>query len=534
MAEGRLSALAVAKCRVLVERRHRCGHWQPAAASLKLRLVEAPDVRYARSGGLSIAYQVVGDGPIDLVFVPFLISTVFTWQHPLFVTFYKRLASFSRLILLDNRGTGASDRPRTPPTLEAQMDDVRAVLDEVGSEQAALFGGAHGGQMCALFAATYPERTSALVLYNAWSRLPGTDEEHRRMIRRFRDEWWRTEVLKGNVQEQYPSLVGDESFLHSLMMIMRASASPSSAAEFIRTAAEADIAEVLPLIRVPTLLLYRRDLQAGPDLLPARDPEEQARHVAGLIPHARVVAVPGQDIAPFVGEEIPGEVERFLRAPLAEPVPDRVLATVLFTDIVGSTERAAALGDRGWRELLARHRQDVRRELQRFAGVELDTAGDGFFASFDGPARGITCAQAIVASAAEHGLDVRAGLHTGECEREGGREARRHRRSHWRADCRTGSAGRSSRLPNSERPRTRIRHRVRRPRRPRTQRRPRRMATIRHPTALAEQPEVFICRTLREARHERRQSAIASFPHLRCPATRSGGPSPSAAGKRSQ
>jgi class 3 adenylate cyclase len=203
--------------------------------------------------------------------------------------------------------------------------------------------------------------------------------------------------------------------------IVRASASPGSAVEFMRTAAEADIAEVLPMIRVPTLLLYRRDLHAGPDLLPARDPEEQARQVAALIPDVRVVAVAGQDISPFVGEEIPAEVERFLCAPRAEAVPDRVLATVLFTDMVGSTERAASLGDRAWRELLAAHREDVRRELQRFDGVELDTAGDGFFASFDGPARGISCATAIVASAAERGLDVRAGLHTGECEREAGK-----------------------------------------------------------------------------------------------------------------
>ena len=383
--------------------------------------MEPPDVQYARSGDLSIAYQVVGDGPIDLVFVPFLISAVFSWQHPLFASFYKRLASFSRLILFDKRGTGASDRPRTPPTLEAQMDDVRAVLDVVGSEQAALFGAGHGAQMCALFAATYPERTSALVLYNAWSRLAGTEEELRRLIRRTRDEWGRTEAFEHIIEAQYPSLVGDESFLQSLATIVRASASPGSAAEFMRTAAEADIADVLPLIRASTLLLYRRDLHAGSDLIPARNPEEQAKHVAGLIPDARVVAVSGRDISPFVGEEIPAEVERFLRAPRAEPVPDRVLATVLFTDIVGSTERAASLGDRAWRELLAAHREDVRGELRRFDGVELDTAGDGFFASFDGPARGITCARGIVASAAKRGLDIRAGLHTGECEREGGK-----------------------------------------------------------------------------------------------------------------
>jgi pimeloyl-ACP methyl ester carboxylesterase len=167
----------------------------------------------------------IGDGPIDLVFAPFLISTVFTWQHPLYATFYERLASFSRLILFDKRGTGASDRPRTPPTLEAQMDDVRAALDAVGSEQAALFGAAHGGQMCALFAATYPERTSALVLYATWPRLPGTDQEHRRMIRSFRDEWGRQDTIERLTQEQYPSFAGDASFLRSMLTIVGSAAS---------------------------------------------------------------------------------------------------------------------------------------------------------------------------------------------------------------------------------------------------------------------------------------------------------------------
>jgi len=204
-------------------------------------------------------------------------------------------------------------------------------------------------------------------------------------------------------------------------MIARASASPGSAAEFMRTAAEADITAVLPTIRAPTLLLYRRDLKAGPDLLPARDLEARARELAAAIPNASVVAIPGQDIAPFVGGEIPAEIERFLREPLAQPRPDRVLATVLFTDIVGSTERAASLGDRAWHDLLTSHRAQVRRELARSSGIELDTAGDGFFASFDGPARAIGCAKAIVKSAAQQGLDVRAGLHTGECEREGGK-----------------------------------------------------------------------------------------------------------------
>jgi class 3 adenylate cyclase len=381
--------------------------------------VERPVVEYARSGDLSIAYQVVGDGGADLVFVPFLISTIFTWQHELFASFYERLAAFSRLILFDKRGTGASDRPRTPPTLEAQMDDVRAVLDAVGSEQTALFGAGHGGLICALFAATYPERTSALVLYNSWPRLPGTPEEHRRLIRRFREEWGAQKMIEHVVHEQYPSLANDDSFLRSMGTIVPASASPGAAADFIRTVTEADIGDVLRSIRVPTLVLYREDLSVGPDLLAARSADEQARRVAAAIPKARAVGVAGRDIAPFVGDEIPAEVERFLRAPLEAPVPDRVLATILFTDIVGSTERAVSLGDRDWRDVLASHRADVRRELVRFDGVELDTAGDGFLATFDGPARGIGCAQAIVASAAQHGLAVRAGLHTGECEREG-------------------------------------------------------------------------------------------------------------------
>jgi class 3 adenylate cyclase len=391
--------------------------------SPKLRAVEQPDVQYARSGDLSIAYQVVGEGPIDLVFVPFIISPVFSWIHPVFASFYERLASFSRLILLDKRGVGASDRPRTPPTLETQMDDVRAVLDAVGSEQAVLFGAGHGGLMCFLFAATYPERTSALVVYEPFARLPGAVEEHHRNIRRIRNEWGRREWLEQDIQHDYPSQAGDESFTRSLLMILRASASPGSAAEFVRSVAEADVSAVLPTIRAPTLLLYRRQVPEYSDIMASRRPEEQARQVAAALPSARTIAVAGRDMAPFVGDEIPTEVERFLRAPLAAPIPDRVLATILFTDIVGSTERAASLGDRAWRDLLASHRAGVRRDLARFGGVELDTAGDGFFASFDGPARAIKCASAIVASAAEQSLDVRAGVHTGECEREGSKLA---------------------------------------------------------------------------------------------------------------
>ena len=192
--------------------------------------MQLPDVEYARSGDLSIAYQVLGGGPIDLIFVPFMISSIFSSQHSPFSAFYERLASFSRLILFDKRGIGASDRPHTPPTLEAQMDDVRAVLDAVGSEQAALFGAGHGGQMCALFAATYPERTSALVLYNPWARFPGTPDQHRRLIRSIRGEVGRSDSIERLVEEQYPSFVDDKEFLHAVGLILRASVSPGAAA----------------------------------------------------------------------------------------------------------------------------------------------------------------------------------------------------------------------------------------------------------------------------------------------------------------
>jgi class 3 adenylate cyclase len=277
--------------------------------------------------------------------------------------------------------------------------------------------------MCFLFAATYPERTSALIVYEPFARLPGTTEDHHRNIRRIRNEWGRREWLEEDIYDDYPSFADDESFKRALLMLLRASASPGSAAEFIRSVADADVSSVLPTIRVPTLLLYRRDVREYSDIMASRRPEEQAREVAAALPNARTIAVAGRDMSPFVGDEIAAEVERFLAAPASAPVPDRVLATILFTDIAGSTERAAALGDHAWRDLLASHRAEVRRALAHFDGVELDTAGDGFFASFDGPARAIRCATAIVASAAEQGLEVRAGIHTGECEREDGKLA---------------------------------------------------------------------------------------------------------------
>jgi class 3 adenylate cyclase len=377
--------------------------------------VDVPETRYARSGDIHVAYQVVGEGP-DLVFVSWTLSMIFAWLHPVFVDFFERLASFSRLILFDKRGIGASDRPRSLPTLETQMDDVRAVLDAVGSEQATLFGAGHGGAMCALFAATYPERTSALVTWNAWPRLPGTAEEHRAEIRRVRDVFEHEDMLVESIPKGYPSLEGDESFRRMMPIIMRASASPGSAVDFQRTVLNTDVSDVLPLIRVPSLLLYRMMRQPPANLFWLRDLEQRAQELAAMIPDGRAIGIPGSDPNPFVGREVTDEVRRFVTEEREEPTPDRVLATVLFTDLVGSSQKAAEAGPR-WNELLRQHNAAVRRELARFRGREVDTAGDGFFASgFDGPARAIHCACAIREAIREMGLGIRIGVHTGECD----------------------------------------------------------------------------------------------------------------------
>jgi class 3 adenylate cyclase len=379
--------------------------------------VDSPDVRYAQSGDAAIAYYVVGDGPRDLVFAPFMISTVFAWELlPVFRDFCGQLASFSRLILFDRRGLGASDRPRARPTLESHMEDVRSVLDAVGSEQAVLFGSGHGGQMCALFAATYPERTAALVLYATRERSPGTDEEHRAELRRIRRVFGLREEFERSNYEGYPSLAHDEEFRRALRTVVRASASPGGAVDFLRTYLETDISDVLPLIRVPALVMYRPEASAreGPDSVPTS--QADARRLADAIPDARVAAIPGRDHSPFVGADIANAVERFLASPRPDFVSDRVLATVLFTDLVASTERTASLGDRAWREMLQEHQRAVRAELALYGGVEIDTAGDGFFCRFDGPARAIGCARRIIDGANELQLSARAGVHAGECE----------------------------------------------------------------------------------------------------------------------
>ena len=367
--------------------------------------MDMPDVHYARSGDVAIAYQVLGDGPIDLVFVPFLENLYATWQYPPFVDFYKRLSEFSRLILLDKRGSGLSDRPRGVPTLEMQMDDVRAVLDEVRSKRVALFGAFQGAQMCTLFAATYPERVRALALYCPHASMHRLPDHHTQVIEDIRRGWGTREYADATMDRFHPD--ADAAYREWYVNVQRLAASPGAAVAFFRMLYESDISDVLPSIRVPTLVLYRAALQ------------EAAMEVADAIASATAVALPGPEQSVFSDLRVVDEVEQFVTERREETAADRVLATVLFLDIVNSTARVAELGDRAWRDLLQRHERAVRRELSRFNGVEMDTAGDGVFASFDGPARAILCAQSIVISARELGLDLRAGVHTGECELHG-------------------------------------------------------------------------------------------------------------------
>jgi class 3 adenylate cyclase len=371
------------------------------------------ETRYAKSGDVSIAYQVVGDGPMDLVLVPGFVSHLeLDWEEPRSARFLGRLGSISRLIRFDKRGTGLSDRPGGLPDLETRMDDVRAVLDAVGSERAALFGYSEGGPMSILFAGTYPERTSALVLYGTYAKRRDPDDDYPwaptwEARQAYAAEIERDWGWQADMQRMSPS--ADDAMAGWWAARARAAASPGAARDLILMNSEIDVRALLPAIRVPTLVLHRSgDRDSRP---------EEGRYIAERIPGARFVELPGDDHFPSIdGDQILDEVEEFLTGERGAAEPDRVLATVLFTDIVGSTEIAAQRGDRAWRELLERHHSLVRRQLLRFRGKEVDMVGDGFFASFDGPARAIRCACAVVDAVHELGIDVRAGLHTGECE----------------------------------------------------------------------------------------------------------------------
>jgi class 3 adenylate cyclase len=374
-----------------------------------------PETRYARSGDVNLAYQVIGDGPIDLVYVMGWVSNLEAfWQEPSVASFFYRLASFSRLILFDKRGTGLSDRVPIDrlPTIEQRMDDVRAVMDAAGSERAALFGVSEGGPMCAVFAASFPQRTSALVMYGSYAKRVW-DEEYPWAPKPEEREQWYSQIEEewgsgADIETLAPN--ADERFRDWWSRYLRMSASPGAAVALGRMNTAIDIRQLLGAIRVPTLILHRtgdRDIDVG-----------GSRWMAGQIAGAKYVELPGDDHLPWVGGQaaILDEVEEFLTGVRRGPEPDRVLATILFTDLVDSSRRAAELGDRGWRDLLEHHHRVVRGELERYRGREIDNAGDGFCASFDGPARAIRCALAIGDGLHRIGLDVRAGIHTGEVE----------------------------------------------------------------------------------------------------------------------
>ena len=378
----------------------------------------APETKYARSGELHIAYQVVGEGPIDLVWVPTWIWEVeYVWEESQTARMLRRLASFSRLIMFDRRGSGLSD-PRPgggSPTLEEEMDDVVAVMDAVGSEQAAVVAMLEAGAMASLFAATHPERTRALVLYEGMPRMswapdydwPLTREERDRVGEEMRADWGSgARVLSltagGDNHERFRQWAG---------RLERLAASPGTAAAFMRMHTETDVRPVLPSIQAPTLVLHR----PADQFIDIR----HSRYLTEHIPNARLLELPGTHSLPFGPgqDELADEIEEFLTGARHAPDSERILATVMFSDIVESTKRAAEIGDRRWRELLESMEVVVGRELMRCRGRAVKTMGDGFLATFDGPARAIRCATAIRDGArSQFGVEVRSGLHTGEIE----------------------------------------------------------------------------------------------------------------------
>ena len=348
-----------------------------------------PETRYAKSGDVHIAYQVTGSGPIDVVLVPGFMSHLDAdWDSPVATRLLQRLSSFCRLIRLDKRGTGLSDRVKIG-TLEERMDDVRAVMDAAGSEKAALFGYSEGGPMSILFSATYPERTTALIIYGSYARrLRAPDhpygmspEEFDAFIQRLEREWGGPAAMDMFV----PSMANDPAAREGFANYLRQAASPGTVVDIMRMNREIDVRPILPAVRVPTLVLHR----TGDRLTHVG----QGRYLADSIRGARMRELPGDDHSWTAGDgdAVVDEIEEFLTGSRHDSEPDRVLATLLFTDISGSTERAAALGDRRWRELLEQHHAMVRKNLSEFRGREIDTAGDGFLTSFDGPARGVRC-----------------------------------------------------------------------------------------------------------------------------------------------
>jgi class 3 adenylate cyclase len=380
--------------------------------------MDVPDVRYAKSGDVSIAYQAIGEGRPDLVFVRGLTGDLLSsWEQPLLIRHLVDLAANGRLLALDKRGTGLSDRVAGVPTLEIRMDDIRAVMDAAGSEQAVLWSGLEGTQITTLFAATYPERTLGLVLLNPQAKGLGSpdypwapsDGEWRERLADVRANWGTREYFLRLLRARAPAMADNPAFQDWFVTDMRRSLSPGAAAAYVRSLMDADVSDVLTAVRVPTLVLYSP---------PNRGPAE---YFAARIPNTRIDELPSMHgdftwIDDQTHERTQSLVRGFVASLEQAAEPDRILATLLFTDIVGSTERQAEFGDRGWKDLVGRHNAMIRGLLARFRGLEQDTAGDGFYARFDGPARAVACAQEIVRVMQTLGIRVRAGLHTGECE----------------------------------------------------------------------------------------------------------------------
>ena len=384
--------------------------------------MEVPETRYARArDGTRLAYQVLGDGPVDLVYLQPAFSHVeMIWEEPIYERFLRRFAAFSRLILFDRRGNGMSDPVPMdrPPDMETRMDDVRAVMDEVGSERAVVCGASESGALACLFAAAHPDRTIALVVHGSCARRAWapdypwgvTREQHEEYVEQIDAGWGTEEFVRGwydAFDDQTERLIAWD------VKLSRYAMSPGAAVAYERMTYQDDVREVLPAIHVPTLILHRE-----------QDSPEDNRYLAEHIRSAEYIALAGHEHAPYLGDQdsVTREIERFVRSVRdEESVLDRVLATVMFTDIVGSTETVARLGDQGWRDLVERHHAAVRSWLGRYRGSEVDTAGDGFFATFDGPARAVKCASSIVQAMKALGIEVRAGVHTGEVETVAGK-----------------------------------------------------------------------------------------------------------------
>ena len=385
--------------------------------------MEVPDVSYARSGDVAIAYQVVGEGPPDLVMVRgFAGDLLSTWEQPLLLRHVVDLSAFSRVLMLDKRGQGLSDRLREVPTLEMRMDDLRAVMDAAGSERAIVWSAHEGARLAVLFAATYPERVSGLVLFEPeatgtrsadypWARDEG---EWTAWLGDVRDGWGQRDFFERLLRDWAPTQSGDAEFTDWFVSHMRRSLSPGAALAFFRAMRDADVSDILPAVRVPTVVLYSAARKAESAYTAERIPGADMVELIGLRGVYTWLDDRAHELAMRATEGLAGRIRK-------PEEPTRILATVLFTDMAGSTERAAALGDRGWRDLIERYHALVRAQLARCDGTEVDEAGDGILATFDGPVRAIRCACELRQVVAQLGVEVRSGIHTGETELAGGK-----------------------------------------------------------------------------------------------------------------